>query len=461
LLRSLLKSLVVLAALAAASRAAPADPLRGVVRNRQGQPVAGARVAASPFAENLETLFALTGAAGEYSFDLPAGDYVVYVDAEGCEMSIESARPGQARLDFTLLPLALPALSETSIVSARTTEKHLLDEQYAQIERYYDRLIAESDARRAQNWKRDFSSLAAYLASVEPRRKRFVEILGGFPAGKTALKPRRQSAGANEQYRTERVWIEAAPGVEVYGVLLLPRRPGRRPALIAQHGMGGSPAMTAGLTERDDYLRRFGARAAERGYVVFAPYLVNDPAQRSRLHRKALSLGRTLQGLEQWKIVRVIDFLEALPEVDPARIGGYGISWGGRTMLYAAAIDPRLAAVVVSGYFNQNTKKLFRYSPYSTAYIDTPEEYAFFPDFIDEFSDADLASLVAPRPLFIEAGTLDTAAYFKDSFMEFAGAREFYRRLGSGERIEFGLFRGLHLVHGIQAFGFLDRWLRP
>jgi dienelactone hydrolase len=434
--------------------------LTGTVMTRDGQPVARATVAASPFERNLDTLTTRTNAAGEYSFDLPEGDWVVYVDAEGREMAIEAARPG-GRLDFRVEPLRPPKLSETYLVSARTTETPLLNEQYSQLERYFDRLIAESEARRPSKWKRDFTSLDRYLASVELHRKRFVELLGGFPGEKTPLQPRREVIGTSALYRTERVRLEAVPGVEVYGVLLTPARPGRRPALICQHGLGGSPAMTAGLAERDDYLRRFGAQAAEHGYVVFSPYLVNDAAQRSRLHRKAISVGTTLQILEQWKIVRVTDFLASLPEVDPARIGMYGISWGGRTTLYAAAIDPRLAAVVVSGYFNQTTKKQFQFSTYSTAYIDTAEEYAFFPRFITEFSDSDLASLVAPRPLFIESGTLDTAAYFKDSFIEYTRARDVYRKLGAAERLEFGLFRGLHLIHGIQAFEFLDRWLRP
>jgi dienelactone hydrolase len=434
--------------------------LQGTVTGPDGRPVVKATVGASPFERNLDTVFASTGAAGQYSFDLAPGDWVVYVDAAGYEMAIEAARPG-GRLDFRLETLKPPELSETYLVSARTTETPLLNEQYGQIERYFDRLIAESEARRPSRWKRDFTSLERYLASVEPHRKRFVELMGGFPGEKTPLNPRREPVGANDRYRTERVWLEAVPGVEVYGMLLTPTRPGRRPALICQHGMGGSPAMSAGVSERDDYMRRFGAQAAERGYVVFAPYLVNDQAQRSRLHRKAISVGTTLQILEQWKIVRVVDFLASLPEVDPARIGMYGISWGGRTTLYAAAIDTRLAAVAVSGHFNQTTKKQFQFSTYSTAYIDTAEEYAFFPSFITEFSDANLASLVAPRPLFIEAGTLDTAAYFKDGFIEFTRAREIYRRLGAGERAAFGLFRGLHLIHGIQAFEFLDRWLKP
>jgi hypothetical protein len=72
-----------------------------------------------------------------------------------------------------------------------------------------------------------------------------------------------------------------------------------------------------------------------------------------------------------------------------------------------------------------------------------------------------IALLHTPGPLFIESGTLDAAAYFKDSFIAFTRSREFYRRLGAGDRIRFGLFRGVHLIHGTKAFPFLDRWLKP
>jgi len=441
--------------------AAQAASVRGVVRASTGEPLADARVGASPFSRNLDTVFTSTNAAGEYSFDLAAGEYVVYVDAPGYDMAIEAAKPGDTLLNFSIKRAASPALSETSLTSARSTEKPLLDEQYQQLEKYLDRLIAESETGREAKWHRDFSTVERYLASIEPYRKRLIERLGGFPATKGQLRPRRELVGENSLYRTERVWLEALSGVDVYGILLTPVKPGRRPALMCLHGMGGSPAMSTGVSERDDYMRRFGAQAAERGYVVFAPYIVNDMAQRNRLHRKAIWVGRTLQILEQWKMLRATDFLASLPEVDPERIGMYGISWGGRTTLYQAAIDPRLAAVVVSGYFNQTTKKQFEPSPYSTAYVDTDEEYSFFPKFAPEFSDADLASMVAPRPLFIEAGTLDTAAYFKDGFIEFTRARDIYRRLHAGDRIEFGLFRGLHLIHGRQAFEFLDKALKP
>ncbi|HYM12955.1 MAG TPA: carboxypeptidase-like regulatory domain-containing protein, partial [Bryobacterales bacterium] len=184
--------------------AARGEMLRGVVRSPAGQPVAKARVGASPFEHNLDTVFAVTNTAGEYSFDLPAGDYVVYVDASGYEMAIEAAKPGAGSLDFRLETVTPPALPENYIASAKTTEGPLLDAQYREMEAYFDRLIAEAEAKRESKWKRDFSSLDRYLASVEPHRKKFIELLGGFPAQKTPLHPRRELLGETDTYRTER-----------------------------------------------------------------------------------------------------------------------------------------------------------------------------------------------------------------------------------------------------------------
>ena len=54
--------------------------------------------------------------------------------------------------------------------------------------------IEESATKRAKYWKRDFSSAAAYQASVEPNRKRLAHILGvrdaRVPAGKRIFETR-------------------------------------------------------------------------------------------------------------------------------------------------------------------------------------------------------------------------------------------------------------------------------
>ncbi|HEV8487591.1 MAG TPA: dienelactone hydrolase family protein, partial [Blastocatellia bacterium] len=354
---------------------------------------------------------------------------------------------------FTLV-LLLFACAETLIQGSGQTQlspiQNYYKSQVEQLEQYLDQQLQRADRERGTRWRRNFSSVEKYKASVRPNRERFIQLIGGVSSHGGPLLPRRTRAGETANYFIDRVWLSVLPGVDAYGILLIPRKSVQSPApaLICVHGMGSSPEKVCGLDTEEDYARRFGARAAERGYVVFAVLMTNDIRTKSRLDRKANLLGTRLQGLEQSKLIRVIDYLADLPEVDRQRIGIYGISWGGRTAMYTAAMDERIAATVISGHFNQNLPKMVTASPNYTAYIDTAEDYAFFSGLAREFSDSDIASLIVPRPVFIEQGTKDRVVYYPMAQAEFALLKSFYQKLGVDERAEFGLFEGGHIVYG-------------
>jgi len=214
-----------------------------------------------------------------------------------------------------------------------------------------------------------------------------------------------------------------------------------------------------GLAEKEDYHQRFGARLAEHGFVVFAPLDINTAKGRSTLDRKAKMIGQRLQGLEQFKIKRVVDYLQQRPKVDAGRIACYGISWGGRTSMNAAALDPRIAACVISGHFMDSTPKMVTPSPHYTAYIQVVEDYAFFERHFLLFSDADICSLICPRPLFIEQGRKDRVAYYPMAQKAFRPVQEYYRKLKVGGRAVFHVFEGEHVVHGDEAIRFLTKHL--
>ena len=112
----------------------------------------------------------------------------------------------------------------------------------------------------------------------------------------------------------------------------MPNGVGPFPAMVCIHGMKSNPELVCGLGESPDYTRNFGVRAVEKGYVVFAPYDVNSQEGRRWLDRKAYLTGGKLQGLKQYKIERVVDYLSQQPRVNAKKIGAYGISWGGRTV---------------------------------------------------------------------------------------------------------------------------------
>src|SRR5207249_3364236 len=75
---------------------------------------------------------------------------------------------------------------------------------------------------------------------------------------------------------------------------------------------------------------------------------------------------------------------------DP-RIGVIGYGEGGLLALYTTAADPRIDAACVSGYFGPR-EQLWQEPIYRNVW-----------NLLSEFGDAEIASLVAPRALIIEA----------------------------------------------------------
>ena len=129
--------------------------------------------------------------------------------------------------------------------------------------------------------------------------------------------------------------------------------------------------------------------------------------------------------------------------------------------MYAAALDPRIAACVVSGHFMESTRKMVMPSPHYTAYIEVVENYAFFSGQATDFADADVCSLICPRPVHIEQGREDRVAYWKVAQDEFQVVQGYYARLGLRERATFEVFEGGHVVAGKEGFTFLEKWLKP
>jgi len=68
--------------------------------------------------------------------------------------------------------------------------------------------------------------------------------------------------------------------------------------------------------------------------------------------RQAATLGKMRTSLELAKLHRIIDFLQSLPQVDAKRIGYYGLSYGGYSVIWMSPLEPRISATVISGHFN-------------------------------------------------------------------------------------------------------------
>lgn len=281
-------------------------------------------------------------------------------------------------------------------------------------------------------------------------------------------------------YLRERVELATEPGVEMPLYVLLPagQRPGEvRPAVIAPHGHGGGGKLaTAGrrdipavaeAIERYNY--DYGVQLVRRGFAVFCPDARGFGERRELgrqgdedllgkscdlLNHMALPLGRTVVGMWTWDLMRLIDYIETRPECDPRRIGCAGLSGGGLQTLFLAALDERVRAVVISGYFYGCKDALLRLNGNCSC--------NYVPGLWQLADMGDIGALIAPRPLLIETGSedpLNGERGVANAEEQVAIARRAYRLLGAEAHLEHDIFPGGHRWHGVRAVPFLAEHL--
>jgi dienelactone hydrolase/nicotinamidase-related amidase/type 1 glutamine amidotransferase len=271
-------------------------------------------------------------------------------------------------------------------------------------------LLSELDksiGRRARHWNRDQSSAEAYNQSLEPNRQRLAHILGVRDArvpfdGPELVGTTAQPAlvGRGENFEAYAIRWPAFGDVHGEGLLLVPT--GREPVadVVAIPDADQLPEQIAGLVEGVPAESQFARRLAESGCRVVVPVLIdrhiearNGRAQltnREFAYRSAFELGRHLIGYELQKVLAAIDWFEREAAGGDPAIGVMGYGEGGMLALYAAALDTRIDAATVSGYFG-NRQDCWQ----------QPLDRNVF-GLLDQFGDAELASMVYPRKLSIE-----------------------------------------------------------
>ena len=110
----------------------------------------------------------------------------------------------------------------------------------------------------------------------------------------------------------------------------------------------------------------------------------NQPG-REWIYRQSYELGRHVIGYEVQKILAAVDGIRA--QSPDLKIGVAGYGEGGLLALYAAAVDPRIDAALVSGYFG----------PRESAWKEPLYRNVW--SLLREFGDAELAAMIAPRGL--------------------------------------------------------------
>ena len=230
---------------------------------------------------------------------------------------------------------------------------------------------------------------------------------------------------------------------------------GRVPLVISMHGGGGSPevALFHGGGNYHDMVRG----AVRHGYAVFAPqHLFSAPGYpgniRNLTDTRLRLVGTSLTAVEIAKITRSIDVLVKRPEIDGRRIAMVGLSYGGYYSLVVPALEPRIKVVVSSCYFGVQE---FRYEK---SELSIPSDFQFS-DRFSLFRDPEIAALVCPRPMLIQAGKGDDAEHRDGGIHLAPEIADYYKNVGRPEAFQFLVFDGGHEFNDASAWDFLKKWL--
>ena len=318
---------------------------------------------------------------------------------------------------------SLPGAEPSHLPGTRplTSSGDVASELVAGVDRFLLGEIEKSVARREAYWNRDVSSPQRYNESIEPNRKRLAHILGvrdprvAFDAPQLISTVTRPAlVGRGEGFDVLAVRWPAFGDVYGEGLLLVPTDGKSVADVVAIPDADQTPEMIAGLVEGVAAESQFARRLAESGCRVLVPALVDRGVEpvgqivgelhrtpklragahlthREFLYRSAFLLGRHLIGYEVQKVLAGVDWFTRAAGDGDARIGVIGWGEGGLLALYAGALDERIDAVCVSGYFNSR----------QNLWAEPLDRNVF--GLLEQFGDAELAAMIAPRTLIVEA----------------------------------------------------------
>ncbi len=365
-----------------------------------------------------------------------------------CALPLPAAEPTRG----ATLPQTAPLDWPEADLSTR-----LMDGAHA----FADRQIAESVAKRTSRWSRDFSSPTAYEKSVEPNRARFRTILGladpRLPAAIERYGDATQPALVAEtaHYRVWQVRWPVLDGVWGSGLHVEPTTPPVAQAVLIPDA-DQTPEQYLGLAPGFAPAAQAARRLAENGFELLLPVMISrgklttddpqlrktDQTHREWIYRQSFHLGRHVIGYEIQIALAAADWLRTRHGGTlPLGIAGY--AEGGQTAFYAAAVDARFSAALVSAYFDSRQQ------------VWSEPIYRNVWGLLREFGDAEIAGLILPRTLVVEHSEVPTVTGHKGDWRTpaFTRVQAEIARIATG-----GLLPAPLLTHS-DAHGFADEAL--
>ena len=228
-------------------------------------------------------------------------------------------------------------------------------------------------------------------------------------------------------YTEFKVRVQASPeGRWIDGYLLIPHGKGPFPAVVAPFyepltSIGQGPK-GRGVGTHD-----YGLQLVKRGFVTLSigtPDALDSLGgdTRDAFVKLGESLRRQPLTLLAYVAANCLAALAQMPEVDAARIGIIGLSYGGKWSMFASCLDERFACAVWSDpgiVFNEKDSNVNYWEPWYLGFdpkakrkpgtpSDENPRTGLYKELIDAGDDlVDLHALMAPRPVMVSGGVQD------------------------------------------------------
>lgn len=318
-------------------------------------------------------------------------------------------------------------------------------------------LKRKSDAE-LHAWAKDWQR------SKHAARKQLFDMLGLNPLPeKTDLKATITGTIDHPEFTVEKLHFQSRPGLYVTANFYLPKN-STWPVPTILYVCGHARVVTNGIS--------YGSKVsyqhhpiwfARNGYaclIIDSVELGEILGQHHGTYRDNRwwwnSRGYTAAAAETWNCIRALDYLETRPEVDKSRLGVTGRSGGGAYSWWIAALDDRIKAAcpvagitdlrnhVLDGVVEGHCDCMFMVNTYRWDY-------------------AQVAALVAPRPLLICNSDKDTIFPLDGVVRLHERVRDVYNGLGASDRLGLLITEGPHADTQdlqIPVFRWFNRWLK-
>jgi Abhydrolase family len=248
-----------------------------------------------------------------------------------------------------------------------------------------------------------FKSKTEFSSYQVKRRRELWNLLGDLPLKHKPKPPKRIKTEKGAGYTLEHLELDLNGIEPVPALLLIPdKRQKPAPSLLYIHWHGGTyPIGKKELLQGHKVLPAYAPVVTEKGIVTLA---IDSWCFGERQHnpngrdgewdafKKMIWYGQVLFGMMIFDEHRAIDYLISRPEVDPKRIGAFGLSMGATKAWWLAALDPRLK-LCIDLCCMTDFEELIKINNLKGHGI-----YYYVPNLLNHFQTHQINELIVPRP---------------------------------------------------------------